>query len=187
MYNNDYLYNPKPIVAEPEGLEKIFGAATGVMIALLIVLILVLIAVAVIMIIANCKLLSKAGEKWWKGLIPVYANWVFNKISGLAWWWFLIVFVLTAISSHTGTITHIDSLNGAEYQLGFNNYVIYMGILLSAFNLNFSLAKKFGKSNGFAVLLTLLPVIGYPILAFGSAKYNKDAKVDQNGIFSIEK
>lgn len=33
------------------------------------------------------------------------------------------------------------------------------------------LAKAFGKGGGFAVLLILLPYIGYPILAFGSARY----------------
>ena len=181
------MYKPNTIVAEPEGLEGIFGAATGIMIALLIVLILVLIAVAVIMIIANCKLVSKAGEKWWKGLIPVYANWVFTKISGLAWWWFVIAFVLSAISAHTGTVTRIESLNDVTYHIAVNNYVIIMGILLTNFNYNYNLSKKFGKTNGFAVLLTLLPFIGYPILAFGSAKYNKEAKVDKNGIFSIEK
>ena len=47
------------------------------------------------------------------------------------------------------------------------------------------MAKKFGKSTGFAVLMAFLPVIGLPILAFGSAKYDKDAKVDANGIFSV--
>ena len=187
MYNNDYgLIAPAP-TPETNGLESLFGAATGAVIALIVIGILIAIAIAVVMIIAECKLLSKAGEKWWKGLIPVYANWVFNSVSGLAWWWFLIVFVLSAISSHTGTVTHVDSLNDPKYLLGFNNYIIYMGILLSSFNLNFNLSKKFGKSNGFAVLLTLLPFIGYPILAFGSAKYDKSAKVDKNGIFSIEK
>jgi len=49
------------------------------------------------------------------------------------------------------------------------------------------LCKKFGKSGGFAFLCTILPIIGIPMLAFGSAKYNKDEKVDQNGVFSIEK
>jgi hypothetical protein len=33
------------------------------------------------------------------------------------------------------------------------------------------LAKSFGKDGGFAVLLILLPFIGYPILAFGDARY----------------
>jgi hypothetical protein len=33
------------------------------------------------------------------------------------------------------------------------------------------LAKKFGQGGGFAVGLILLPIIFYPILAFGGAKY----------------
>lgn len=33
------------------------------------------------------------------------------------------------------------------------------------------LAKSFGKGGGFAVLLILLPFIGYPILGFGSDRY----------------
>jgi hypothetical protein len=33
------------------------------------------------------------------------------------------------------------------------------------------LAKAFGKGGGFAVLLILLSVIGFPMLAFGSARY----------------
>jgi len=35
----------------------------------------------------------------------------------------------------------------------------------------FELAKVFGKGAGYAVLLFLLPIIGFPMLAFGDAKY----------------
>ena len=35
------------------------------------------------------------------------------------------------------------------------------------------IANRFGKSNGFAALLILLPYVGFPILAFSSAKYTK--------------
>ena len=37
----------------------------------------------------------------------------------------------------------------------------------------FDLAKAFGKGGGMALLLIFLPFIGYPILAFGDAKYKK--------------
>jgi hypothetical protein len=37
--------------------------------------------------------------------------------------------------------------------------------------LNFDIAKKFGKSGGFAVGMILLPFIFWPILGFGSAQY----------------
>jgi uncharacterized protein DUF5684 len=37
------------------------------------------------------------------------------------------------------------------------------------------LAKSFGKGGGFAVGLILLPIIFFPILAFGSAAYTGPA------------
>jgi len=40
---------------------------------------------------------------------------------------------------------------------------------------NIELAKKFGKGAGFGVLMTFIPVIGYPILGFGDATYNANA------------
>ncbi len=43
---------------------------------------------------------------------------------------------------------------------------IVVGVLLMI-----DFAKSFGKGTGFAVLLILLPFIGMPILAFGSAQY----------------
>ena len=66
-----------------------------------------------------------------------------------------------------------------------SSYVFVWGALLCTFNYNYNLAKKFGKSNGFAFLCTILPIIGIPILAFGSAKYNKNAEVNGNGIFDV--
>ena len=163
MYDNYYGLTQEPEVG-------LLAGAGAVAIVLAIIIGLILIAVAVFMIIANCKLFKKAGEPWWKAIVPLYNSWVETKIVGLAWWWFPIFAVLTALIAKNGE----------------TNYVLYIALVLVSFNYNFNLAKKFGKSNGFAVLTTLLPVIGLPILAFGSAQYDKDAKVDENGIFSIK-
>jgi hypothetical protein len=46
----------------------------------------------------------------------------------------------------------------------FANIIVAIVILIE-------LAKSFGKSGGFAVGMLLLPVIFYPILAFGDSKY----------------
>lgn len=46
----------------------------------------------------------------------------------------------------------------------FVNFVIAIILMLE-------LAKSFGKSVGFAIGLLLLPVVFYPILGFGDAKY----------------
>ncbi len=46
----------------------------------------------------------------------------------------------------------------------FVNVVIYIIV-------NIELAKKFGQGGGFTAGLILLPIIFYPILGFGGAKY----------------
>ena len=154
-----------------KGIESIFNNSTGATVAIVMLGILILIAIIALVLVANCLIFKKAGEKGWKGLIPLYNTWIETKISGLAWWWFPIFAGLTALTGYNIS----------------NSYVISMGLVLVSFNYNYNLAKKFGKSNGFAFLCTILPIIGLPILAFGSAKYDKSIKVDKNGIFSIEK
>jgi hypothetical protein len=41
------------------------------------------------------------------------------------------------------------------------------------------LSKSFGKSEGFTVGLILLPIVFYPILGFGDAKYQGPAGAPQ--------
>lgn len=50
------------------------------------------------------------------------------------------------------------------------SFIPIVGLVLSIIAM-IDLAKSFGKGGGFAALLILLPVIGMPILAFGSDKY----------------
>lgn len=166
MYN--YTYTPSTTTT-PD-LEAIFGGMTAGIIVFFVFIGLIALAVAIFMIIAQCKLYTKAGEAWWKIFIPIYSTWIQTKITGLAWWWCPIYFGIAALSG----IKEISTI------------LLFAAILIS-FNYNYNLAKKFGKSNGFALLCTLLPIIGIPILAFGSAKYDKNAATDKNGIFAVEK
>ena len=145
------------------------GLSTALLV-LVIFAIIIGVAVAVLIIVANCKIFSKAGEKWWKALIPMYNSWVETRIAGLAWYWFVIFAGLSA------------ALVGPKA-----NYVLSILLVLTSYNYCYNMAKRFGKSTGFAVLMALLPVIGLPMLAFGSAKFDANAKVDKNGIFAIEK
>ena len=166
MYN--YTYTPSTTTTP--SLDSVFGGMAIGAIILVVILGLIALAVAIFMIIAECKLFTKAGEKWWKVFVPIYNTWVQNKIVGLAWWWLPIFLVASAL-------TEVQTLG----------FVAGMAVILVSFNYNYNLAKKFGKSNGFAVLTTFLPVIGIPILAFGSAKYDAKAETDKNGIFAIDK
>lgn len=163
MFNSKPITQPEPILTEELSIVAFIFIVIGVLIGLALAVFLV--------IIPRCKMFKKAGEEWWKGLIPLYCDWIEIKLSGLAWWWFPIYAYLLHLS----------------YNANCYNAVASVGMLLVAFNVNRNLAIKFGKSNGFALVLTFLPFIGYPILGYGKAEYKKDAKVDKNGIFKVEK
>ena len=167
MYNSYYT---TPSTTTTPSVESIFGGMAVWAIVLVVILGLIALAVAIFMIIAECKVYTKAGEKWWKVFIPIYNTWFQTKITGLAWWWLPIFLLVTGLTD----VKAIAPVAG-------------MAVILVSFNYNYNLAKKFGKSNGFAVLTTFLPVIGIPILAFGSAKYDAKAETDKNGIFAIDK
>ena len=169
MYNDFFTTG----VTEPEidgFLENIF-ALGGIFIALAIFVCLIAIAVVVLIVVANCRINVKAGEKWWKAIVPLYSSWIQTKIAGLAWYWFVIY---TVLLSWTFGVQNPNTVWG-------------IAMLLVSFNYNYNIAKKFGKSNSFAFWCTLLPFVFLPILGFGSAKYNKSADVDENGVFSIKK
>ena len=54
------------------------------------------------------------------------------------------------------------------FLIPFVNFIV--GILVIA-----GIATNFGKAGGFVVGMILLPIVFYPILAFGSAQYSKPA------------
>ena len=96
---------------------------------------------AVLLIIAYWRIFVKAGEAGWKSLIPFYNTYLLFRIAGRNGWWFLALFV--------------PLLN------------IFATIMLSI-----DLAKHFGKSTVFGVVgLWLFSIVGYFMLAFGSAAY----------------
>jgi hypothetical protein len=47
----------------------------------------------ILMIVALCKVFAKAGEAWWKAIIPIYNLFVLVIISGKPWWWGLLLFI----------------------------------------------------------------------------------------------
>lgn len=103
--------------------------------------------IAIIQVIAMWKLFSKAGEKGWKSIIPIYNFVILFKISGLSPW--LILVYLASIIPVIGWIAPI---------------------VITAI-LSYKLAKSFGKDSGWAVGLYFLPSIFYLILAFGKSEY----------------
>ena len=80
--------------------------------------------------------------------------------------WYAIIPIFNAV-----IITRIGKYSGWYTLLLFIPFVNFVWLFI----LNIDIAKAFGKSTGFGVLMTLLPIIGYPILGFGDAKYDANA------------
>lgn len=135
--------------------------------AFAIVLGIIVIALAVFMIITYVKLFKKAGKPGWAVIVPYYNAWILNEIAEAHWIWFIAFIVASAGASSTGSFSSACSA-----------LLVIIDLIISI-----NIAKKFGKSTGFGVLCALLPIIGYPILAFGSAEYDPTIEVPLHGIF----
>lgn len=103
--------------------------------------IVVSIVLLLITIIAQWRLFTKAGEKGWKSLIPIYNLVVFLRIIGISPWFILVMCIPF---------------------IGFLAYEVYTSIRL---------AKVFGKGFGTILGLIVFPNVFYLILAFGKAEY----------------
>lgn len=87
------------------------------------------------------RIYTKAGRQGWKALIPFYNFYMLLKIVGKPSWWLVLLFIPIV------------------------NFITLLVICVA-------LAKVFNKGQIFGVfLLGFLPIIGYPILAFGKSTY----------------
>jgi len=111
-----------------------------------IVYILVFIVLMALFIVCQWKIYVKAGEPGWAALIPYYNIWVLMKITCNNNILWFILFIVAATSPVAAIISYIG------------------------------LAKSFGKGVGTILLLIFLPIVGWPMLAFGKAEYDPALK-----------
>lgn len=136
-------YSTMPI----DEIETVGSAVLGVFAGVAAVMSIFAIIVGILTIIANWKIFTKAGEKGWKSLIPIYNSVVLFKIAGLSPLWIF------------GYFASIIPVIGWIAVLGLTIYLMY------------NLAKAFGKDSAFTVGLVLLNTIFMMILAFGKSEY----------------
>ena len=136
-------YSTMPI----DEMETVGSAVLGAFAGIAAVMFIIGLIVGVLTIIANWKIFTKAGEKGWKCLIPIYNTVVLFKIAGLSPLWVL------------GYLASVIPVIGYIAVLGLTIYLMY------------NLAKAFGKDGAFTVGLVLLNTIFVMILAFGKSEY----------------
>ncbi|MBP9738782.1 hypothetical protein KBD20_03775 [Candidatus Saccharibacteria bacterium] len=122
--------------------------------AMTIILVALVIGLLLYIFISVClmKIFKKAGRKdAWAAFIPLYNMYVFFEVAGRPGWWAFLS-LIPMVGGVAAVITQI------------------IGSL--------DMAKSFGKSTGYGIVLALFPLIGYPMLAFGSASYSGPAGPD---------
>ena len=133
----------------------------------------------ILLIVSGGRILHKAGDRWWKILIPIYGIYCLYKAAdstGLFWG-------TIGLSVATTIITRLvaSSLARSTFPWEAPNmtgiYVIniisgVIGLIIS-WVFCVRMADVFGKGKGFAAGLFLLPIIFYMILAFGNARHGR--------------
>lgn len=115
------------------------------------------VVLAAISIAAMWRIFTKAGKPGWAAIVPIYNLIVLLQVIGRPVWWILL-YLLAAIP--------------------FVGFIVALVVQIIVAN---DLAKSFGKSTGYTVLLVLLPIIGYPMLAWGKATYQGPAALHRAG------
>jgi hypothetical protein len=111
-------------------------------------------AVLAVMVVSYWKIFTKAGREGWISIIPFYNTWTLAEIVGKPGWWGLLPLLMV---------------------IPIINFIAWIPVMVVFVLIAIELAKVFGKDSVFAILLILLPVVGFPILAFSDAKYKAPA------------
>ena len=117
---------------------------------------------SIILIIALWIIFKKAGEKWWKAIIPIWNGYIMYKIAGMKnwFWWSILIAVIGWIIA--GFVTAYTN----EIVLATSAIVGIIAIVAA-----FKLPRKFGWGVFTSILYVLFTPICQLILAFGSSKY----------------
>lgn len=153
-----------------------YNALTGVDIGMITGLgagyVVVLLALMVFAIVCLWKIFVKAGEAGWKSLIPIYNVYVYYKVAweGKYFLYLLLGGILVGVLTGIG----LSGNSGAVAGIGsFLTVLLYAATTVVSIIASVKLAKRFGKSSGFAVGLILLSIIFQAILAFDSSDYDR--------------
>ena len=113
---------------------------------------------SILMLVSTWKLFEKAGEEGWKILIPIYNAYTMAKIGTGNGWLIFAPFIGALVSGFIGE--------------GFIAGIVMLVVFAIMIYVQFSFIKRFADT-GLAVLAMFIPIIVYPIVAFGD-KYKYD-------------
>lgn len=136
------------------------------------------------LLVCFARIFVKAGEWWWKIIIPIYNEYILCKIVGKKWWiWLLMSLpIISLIWLIVSIIFWFVNLPlGSHNSLGLQlfNYILWIfafasiiAIIVVYILIQIRLCKSFWKSNWFCVWMIFFPFIFAWIIAFDSSTYD---------------
>ena len=168
-------------------------AALAIFGFIMIIFLIVLLFAVIFKVITRWIFFKKCGEEGWKSLIPIYTDYTLLKISGLNWWWLLILFAGTIFSSIQSSFNVIQKYDSSAsiapfvILISFLNVIASFGALFARINQSYNISKKFNKTGGYTVLLVLFEPIMLLVLGLSkNDKYDETVEVSPNGLIGAK-
>lgn len=122
----------------------------------------------ILFVAAEWKILTKAGEKGWKALIPVYDVYLSHHIVGMSHVWFILEVIVWIIELVLEIFEGIPDWIGLVFGIAITIFTIISELVHIL-----RLCDCFGKGRSFRVGMILIPNVFWLILAFGDSKFQK--------------
>ena len=176
-------------------LEEIFGTGEydvlyGVIGFFVILTLAICLIALIIKVVTRWIFFKKCGEEGWKALIPIYTDITIIKISGLNWWWLLLIYASAFMSGMQtsmnvmGSISNDTSLEAIGAFFGLFSLLASVASIFAKVNLCYNIAKRFNKDAGYAALIFFFEPIMLLILGLSkSNEYDETIEVSPNGLF----
>ena len=139
--------------------------------SLMIMIIIILLVLDIFYVIAQCKLMVKAGEKWWKALIPFYNIFTAHHVVGMSHTWFILE-VFCWITEFVLEVFHgIPPVWALIFAVPTVIITVASEVIYAV-----RLCNCFGKGTGYKIGTILFPELFLMIFAYGKSKFQKPEK-----------
>ncbi|MBQ3284706.1 MAG: hypothetical protein IJH40_03605 [Ruminococcus sp.] len=149
-----------------EDFETYFS--TPLAAAATIVILIIVLLIYVLFVVAEWRILTKAGEKGWKALIPIYNIYVSHHIVGMSHAWFIAEVIIWVIEILFEVFEGIPDWIGLVFGIAVGIFT-----LISELIHILKICTCFGKGTGFKIGMILIPDLFLLILAFGKSEFKK--------------
>ena len=159
------LTTSMPTVSDPDALEGLVRILLAAGLAAFVVCI----VWYVLQVIANWRIFTKAGEKGWKSIIPVYNTYITFKIA----WKPVFFWVSLAVTVAAGVCSALmpADAGGAAPVLTVITYAAMVAGVVMYVVCSHKLSKAFDHGVGFTLGLIFLNPVFLLILGLGSSQY----------------